>query len=107
MRTIHEVMKEKGNRLESFKSPLSRPWETLVFAVIDTLHNLEKEGFMKTSDIKMQLLPMIAGSRYDSDAIRTAIGMIEKRAMGVSDSFIHRQIDEMLEMLNAVVNTLG
>jgi hypothetical protein len=107
VKTIFQVMKEKGDMLNEFKSPLSSDWETLVFKVIDILHNFEREGCMKTSDIKMQLLPMIAGSRYDSDAIRTAIGMIEKRAMGVSDSFIHRQIDEMLEMLNAVVDTLG
>jgi hypothetical protein len=62
---------------------------------------------MKTLDIKAQLLPMIAEGRYDADAVRTAIRMIEGRTTDTPDRLVKKQINEALDLLNAVVNTLG
>lgn len=102
-KSVYQIMKEKGEELLMFKSPLAAAWQTLVFKVIDTMHNMEQEGY-ETGDIKRLLLPMV--EQYDKQALEEAIEKLKTLKSKSDDKVILTLINDSLEMLEAVYVSL-
>jgi hypothetical protein len=101
MKNVYEVVKDYGERLEEFKSPLSRDWETVLFKAIDILHNIELDENIKTKHIENTLLPMIALGKFDEKAINKGIQSVQS-LNDSADRVLAQRLKEVLDLLFAV-----
>jgi len=102
VKNVREIMDEYGSRLDEFKSPLSKDWETVLFKAIDILHNLQNEGLAETIRIKQKLLPLIETEACDKNVLDEAIQETQTLFDDCDDKFVQKIFREVLDLLFAV-----
>ncbi len=101
MEKVNKVIEKYGDRLNQFKSAQSENWETVIFKAVDTLHDLENEGYLKTQNIKSALLDVL--KEYDEGKLNMAIFETQKLLdENSNDKFILKYLRETLTILFAV-----
>lgn len=104
MKGVYELSREYGGKLDEFRSPLSREWETILFKAIDILHSIERESKdygVSTKHIETILLPIIANSQFDEKSINTGIQAVQE-LHETGDKFLAKKLKEVLDCLFAV-----
>lgn len=102
MKDVSRIIEEYGSKLNEFKSPLSKDWETVLFKAIDILHNLQSEFGLETNDIKKKLLVLITEEKCKEEVINEAITKTRELFENQEDKFIKEALREALELLFAV-----
>ena len=106
-KTVFQVSKEYGARLDEFRSPLSREWETILFKAIDVLHQLDREKICNGRTIVNALLPMVKRGQYDDAALGTAIDGVQELLNGREVVFLTARLTEVMGLLTAVRTSMS
>lgn len=105
MDNVYKVIKDYGEELDEFKSPLSRDWETVLFKAIDKLHKLGRGGGPNTRPLVLSLSSIISSGRFDEDLINK--GIREVRELSGRNRELTDELSEVQKFLFAVKISLG